>query len=187
MRKKEPNYLALGGRDQWRSWLEKNHSLKTEAWLVIYKVKFRDQGLCLAEAVEEALCFGWIDGVLKPLDDRCYALRFSPRSPHSIWSLSNIRRAEKLSADGKMTAAGMQKILEAQENGEWQAAIRREKVDMIPDDLDRALRKISGGLATYHSLPASLKKQYLYWLESSKREVTRQRRIEKIVKDLLRL
>ena len=177
MREKVSNYLAFGGRDQWRSWLEKNHSLKTEAWLVIYKVKFRGQGLCLADAVEEALCFGWIDGVLKPLDDMRYALRFSPRTPHSIWSLSNIRRAEKLIVEGKMTAAGRQKILEAQENGQWRAAIRREKVDMIPDDLDRALRKIRGGLANYHSLPASVKKQYLYWLESSKREVTRQSRI----------
>lgn len=166
--------------------MEKNHGLKTAVWLVIHKVKFRDQGLCLADAVEEALCFGWIDGVLKPLDHRRYALRFSPRTQYSIWSLSNIRRAEKLMAEGKMTSAGMQKILEAQENGQWQAASRREKVDMIPDDLDRALRNISGGLATYHSLPASLKKQYLYWLESSKREVTRQKRIEKIVKDLLK-
>jgi uncharacterized protein YdeI (YjbR/CyaY-like superfamily) len=179
-------HLAFKDRDQWRRWLEQNHDRETQAWLVICRTKFKDQGLALAEAVEEALCFGWIDGTLQPLDDRRYALRFSPRAPHSIWSVNNIRRAEKLLAQGRMTEAGLQRILESRQNGEWQAALRRESVDSIPHDLEIALQKTDGALAAYRSLPASRKKQYLYWLESAKREATRQRSIRKIVEQVLK-
>jgi len=166
--------------------LETNHATDTEAWLVIFKKKYRDLGLTLDEAVEEALCFGWIDGVLNPLDERCYALRFSPRTPYSIWSMSNIRRVEKLTAQGKMTEAGSLRIAEAKENGEWDAAIRREQVDLIPEELESALRNHAGALSAYQALPDSRKKQYIYWLQTAKREETKHRRIHKIVDEVLK-
>jgi len=90
--------------------------------------------------------------------------------------MSNIRRVEKLIAEGKMTEAGKVKIEEAKENGEWEAAIRREQVDIIPEDLEKALRKIGGALSAYWALPDSCKKQYIYWLQSAKREATKQKR-----------
>lgn len=180
-----PNYLEFSDRDQWREWLETNHATGPEAWLVIYKSKYRDLGLTLDEAVEEALCFGWIDGVLNPLDERCYALRFSPRTANSIWSMSNIRRVEKLIALGKMRQAGRLKIVEAKETGAWDAAIRRERVDVIPEGLEKALRKHAGALAAYRALPDSRKKQYIYWLQTAKRDDTVQRRIRKIVAEVL--
>ena len=108
---------------QWRNWLVKNHHAEKEAWLLLYKNKYSDQGLTLAGAVEEALCFGWIDGKLKSLDERRYLLRFSPRRANSIWAASNIKRVESLIAEGKMTEAGYQKISEAKANGEWDSAI----------------------------------------------------------------
>lgn len=177
--------LEFENRDQWRMWLEKNHSTETEAWLIVYKKKHKDQGVALDEAVEEALCFGWIDGKLKSLDEKRYMLRYSPRTANSIWAISNIQRVEKLVAEGKMTEAGYQKIAEAKENGEWEAAIRREQVDIIPKDLESALRKIDGAISAYRSLPDSRKKQYIYWIQTAKREETKQRRIQKILEEVL--
>ena len=182
---KPTTHQEFQDRDQWRVWLEENHATEREAWLLIYKKKYQDQGLALGEAVEEALCFGWIDGTLRTLDERCYTLRFSPRTKNSIWSLSNIQRVEKLMAEGKMKQAGMLKVAEAKENGEWEAALRREQVDNIPKDLEVALRKRVGALSAYKALPASRKKQYIYWLQSAKRGETKQRRIQKIVDEVL--
>jgi uncharacterized protein YdeI (YjbR/CyaY-like superfamily) len=178
-------YFEFNNREGWRTWLEKNHAFETEAWLVLFKKKYADQGLTLNEAVEEALCFGWIDGKLRSLDEKRFMLRFSPRTRNSIWSMSNIQRVEKLMADGKMTDAGMLKITEAKQNGEWEAAIQREQVDIIPEALESALRKKEGGLSAYRALPVSRKKQYIYWLQSAKREETKQRRVQKIVAEVL--
>ena len=171
-------------RNQWRNWLEHNHTSQTEAWLIICKKKYQDQGLTLGEAIEEALCFGWIDSTLKSLDEKHFTLRFSPRTGQSIWSVSNIKRVGKLIRAGKMTPAGQQKITEAQENGEWEAAIRREQVDQIPEELEVALQKIDA-ISAFHALPASRKKQYIYWLQSAKRADTQQKRIQKIVNEIL--
>jgi uncharacterized protein YdeI (YjbR/CyaY-like superfamily) len=182
---KPTNPLDFEDRDQWRSWLEENHTIKREAWLILYKKKYQDLGLALEEAVEEALCFGWIDGTLSPLNEQRYVLRFSPRTKNSIWSLSNIQRVEKLMSEGKMTDAGMQKVAEAKANGEWEAALRREQVDNIPEDLEEALREREGALSLYKVLPTSRKKLYIYWLQSAKRAETRQRRIQKIVEEVL--
>jgi uncharacterized protein YdeI (YjbR/CyaY-like superfamily) len=179
------NYLEFENRDQWRGWLEKNQATKTEAWLIIFKKKYRELGLTLDEAVEEALCFGWIDGQLKSLDERRYALRYSPRTRFSTWSMSNIRRVEKLIAQGKMTTAGLQKIDEAKENGEWEAAIQREQVDIIPKELETELQKHPGALSAYQAKSASQKKQYIYWLQKAKREETKQRRVQKIVDEVV--
>lgn len=180
-----PIALEFENREQWRSWLEQNHATKTEAWLILYKKKYRDQELTLEDAIEEALCFGWIDGKLKSLDKQRFLLRYSPRKPNSLWSMSNIKRVERLIAAGKMTKCGYEKIIEAKENGEWDAALTREQVDKIPVELDLELRKVSGALSAYQALPDSRKKQYIYWLQSAKREDTQQRRIKKILEEIL--
>jgi uncharacterized protein YdeI (YjbR/CyaY-like superfamily) len=179
------DYFEFQHRGQWRKWLEEHHATATEAWLILYKKKYRDQGLALDAATEEALCFGWIDGTLRPLDEKRYALRYSPRTSNSIWSVSNIRRVKRLIDEGKMTEAGEQKIAEAKDNGQWEAAIRREQVDQIPADLENALRKTADALPAYRALPDSRKKQYIYWLQSAKREETKQKRIQKIVEEVL--
>ena len=177
--------LEFEHRAQWRSWLAQHHSTESEAWLIVYKKGYTDQGLALDEAVEEALCFGWIDGILHRLDERRFTLRFSPRSKNSIWSISNIQRVEKLISEGKMTPAGYQKIKDAKESGEWDSAIQREQVDIIPEDLESELRKQAGAISAYQALPDSQKKRYIYWLQTAKREETKQRRIQKIVQEVL--
>jgi uncharacterized protein YdeI (YjbR/CyaY-like superfamily) len=135
--------------------------------------------------VEEALCFGWIDSTLRRLDERRYILRYTPRKRNSVWSLSNIQRVELLIQDGRMTDAGREAIAEAKKNGQWEAAIRREQVDIIPPDLEKALRSKKGALKAYRDLNASRKKQIIYWLQSAKRSETRRKRIERIVDEVL--
>ena len=180
-----PDYLTFANREQWRIWLEQHHTTEEAVWLVLFKKKYTNLGLGLEQAVEEALCFGWIDSTLKSIDDKCYALRYSPRKRVSTWSMSNINRVEKLIAEGKMTGAGLLKITEAKENGEWDAAIQREQIDNIPEQLLQALKEKEGALAAYRALKTSRKKQLLYWLNSAKREETKDSRIQEIVNEVL--
>ncbi len=181
MRKYPDTCMTFANRVEWRAWLEENHAAREEAWLLINRKKGSRQLLLLAEAVEEALCFGWIQGALQPVNAETYALRFSPRKPNSIWSVNNQRRVEKLIQQGRMTHAGMEKIAHAKESGEWEAAIAREDVSSVPDDLVQALEEEDAWLA-FEQWPASQKMQYLYWLEIAKRLETRVKRIQAIVK-----
>jgi uncharacterized protein YdeI (YjbR/CyaY-like superfamily) len=177
--------LRFHSKDEWRSWLQDNHATMRDAWLVIRKSHAPQPGIDYDEAVEEALCFGWIDGAMKSATADFFYLRFSPRTKSSIWSMSNIHRVEKLIVEGKMTEAGQQKIEEDKASGAWDATIRREQVDLIPEELEIALRKIDGALARYQDLPNSRKKQYIYWLQTSKKDETKERRIQKIMEEIL--
>jgi uncharacterized protein YdeI (YjbR/CyaY-like superfamily) len=180
-----PEHLEFSHRQEWRTWLEAHHAEESEAWLVQYKKEFEEAGLGYEETVEEALCFGWIDGLLRRLDERRYLLRYTPRRRDSVWSMNNIQRVERLIQEGRMREAGLKAIAEAKETGQWQAAIRRERVDIIPPDLEEALRQRQGGIAAYHALPDSRKKQFIYWLQTAKRPETKQRRIERIVAEVV--
>ncbi len=174
--------LDFNDRFTWRSWLEDHHATRSEAWLIIQKKRSKLEGISLEEAVEEAVCFGWIDGKLNTLDDQRYLLRFTPRKPGSVWSISNIRRAEALIRAGAMEEAGLAAIHEAKRSGQWKAAIERENTDRIPPELRAALRRKKGAIAAYRSLPDSQKKQYVYWIQSAKREQTKRKRIAEIVR-----
>jgi uncharacterized protein YdeI (YjbR/CyaY-like superfamily) len=180
-----PEHLEFPDRDQWRMWLEKFHAKKDEVWLVHYKKGFQRSALGYEEAVEEALCFGWIDGMLRRLDEKRFMLRYTPRRRNSVWSVSNIQRVERMIRDGRMREPGFRRIEEAKENGQWEAAIRREQIDIIPSDLEKALRRKKGALAAYRELSPSRKKQYIYWLQSAKRPETKRRRIEKILEEVV--
>jgi uncharacterized protein YdeI (YjbR/CyaY-like superfamily) len=176
--------LEFPTRASWRRWLKHNHDQATEAWLVIRKKSANADCISLDEAVQEALCFGWIDGQLQTRDGSTYALRFSPRKPVSVWSVHNIRRVEQLIANGQMTEAGLKKVHQGKESGQWDAATRREQVDIVPPELEDALRQRVGCLDAYRNLSASRKQQLIYWLESAKRPETRERRIMAIIKQL---
>ena len=99
--------LALDTPEELHQWLEKNHRIKMEIWVIFYRRSSGSQTLTIAQAVEEALCFGWIQSRLKPLDQQCFAVRFSPRHQGSIWSLPNLKRVRSLIEEGRMTEAGM--------------------------------------------------------------------------------
>jgi uncharacterized protein YdeI (YjbR/CyaY-like superfamily) len=178
--KEATNCLTFAGREEWRAWLAEHHAQETEAWVIHFKKSAGRRGLTYEEAVEEALCFGWIDGLLRGLDAEKYALRYSPRTARSTWSESNKRRVAKLIAEGRMTAAGLAKVAVAQASGEWEAATAREDVGAVPADLAEELKR-SRAWAAFNRWPASRKKQYLYWLSSAKRAATRQKRVQAIV------
>jgi uncharacterized protein YdeI (YjbR/CyaY-like superfamily) len=177
--------LEFADRAAWRAWLEAHHAEAREAWLIHYKVGAGKRWLTYEEGVEEALCFGWIDGLLRSMDAERYSLRYSPRRRRSMWSESNIRRVEKLVAEGRMTAAGLAKVAEAKESGEWEAAIRRRDVSTIPEDLERALASHEGALAAFKAWTPSRIRRYLWWIESAKRAATRERRIAAVVDKVL--
>ena len=100
--------LTLNSPEEFRRWLQKNHQTKIEIWLIFYKKSSGKQTLTIVQAVEEALCFGWIQSRLKPLDPQSFAVRFSPRHKGSIWSPANLKRVRKLIAQGRMTEAGLE-------------------------------------------------------------------------------
>ncbi len=168
-------------RAAWRSWLLKHRGEGKAVWLRIRRKGACQAGLALDEAVEEALCFGWIDGSLRSESAESYLLRFSARRSGSVWSVANKRRAERLIREGLMSAAGLEKIAAARAGGEWEAASARENVDAMPTDLARGLGK-SQALALFEKWPASRKKQYLYWLSAAKTPETRRKRIRAIAR-----
>ena len=174
--------MEFADRREWRSWLDAHHKSALETWLVIQKKRSPLPGLSLDDAVEEALCYGWIDGTLNTRDENSYLLRFSPRKPGSVWSIRNIQRVEELERKGLLMEAGEEAARIAKEEGTWGEALERKNTDEIPPDLESALRRVKGALAAYRGLPKSHKQRYIYWLQSAKREETRERRIQEIVK-----
>ena len=106
-------------RAAWRAWLEANHASAPEIWLVFLKKHVAEPCVSLDEAVEEALCFGWVDSLLRRIDDRSHALRFTPRKPGSRWSASNKARVERLTREGRMAPAGLAAVAAAKERGTW--------------------------------------------------------------------
>ena len=167
-------------RESWRAWLSRNAVEKSEIWLVLNKKHVKEPCIGLGEAVEEALCFGWIDGILKRIDDRKHAIRFSPRRKDSRWSESNKRRVEKMLRAGKMTAAGMALVEHARQTGEWDKASGTLRDRPVPPDLNAMLNQDAGARAWFDGLAPSHKRQYLGWIYEAKREETRRRRIAEV-------
>lgn len=172
--------LFFTHRQEWRAWLEANHAVRREAWLLISKKGALRKTLTLAEAVEEALCYGWIDSLMHPIDAQAYQLRFSPRKPGGIWALSNVQRVERLIEQGRMAPAGLAAVEAAKANGEWAAAARREDLSLVPPELAEVLQADETARAAYQKMAPSLIKQYHHWINSAKRPETRQKRIAEL-------
>jgi uncharacterized protein YdeI (YjbR/CyaY-like superfamily) len=175
------NPLRVADREAWRAWLQEHHAIEKEAWLIIHKKHTARVGIGYEEALEEALCFGWIDGLMQSIDIETFTLRFSPRKARSIWSESNKQRVERLIEQGRMTEAGMAAIRHAKENGEWDKALEREDTSVLPSDLEEALQRDGRIWFKWESLAPSRKRQYIYWITSAKTEETRRRRIRETV------
>ena len=180
----EQEGLFFATQQEWHNWLEAMHATAREAWLLISKKGAARKSLSLAEAVEEALCFGWIDSHMRPVDAQAYRLRFSPRRPGGIWALSNVQRAERLMSEGRMRPAGLAAVEAAKASGEWDAAARREDLSQVPPEVDEVLVADEAVRAAYHKLAPSLIKQYHHWINSAKRPETRQKRIQSLLEKL---
>ncbi len=173
--------VYVTNRTDWRAWLEENFKTEKEVWLIHYKKHTGKPSIPYEDAVEEALCFGWIDGLLRRIDDEKYIIRYSPRQKKSIWSDSNKRRIEKLIKQGRMTEAGLAKVKQAKENGEWDRAMSREEDPQVPPDLKKALVTNRNAMKNFYNFAPSYRKQYTWWITSAKKGETRAKRIQETV------
>jgi uncharacterized protein YdeI (YjbR/CyaY-like superfamily) len=169
-------------RRAWRAWLSKHHARKSEIWLLLYKKHVDKPSVRYDEAVEEALCFGWIDGILKRIDDEQHVVRFSPRQPGSGWSESNKRRVRAMVKAGKMTEAGLALVQAAKKSGAWARAAERSKPLEVPADLRRALARNRRAQRNFDEFAPGYQRDYVHWVLAAKRDDTRRRRIREVVR-----
>jgi uncharacterized protein YdeI (YjbR/CyaY-like superfamily) len=163
-------------RAGWRSWLQKNHTQPESIWLVLAKKESGLPSLTVEEAVEEALCFGWIDSVPNKMDDKRYKILLSPRKPKSNWSKVNKQRAARMIKAGLMTDAGMSTITLAKKTGTWNALNDINKLT-VPADLKSALALNPKAAEFFDAFPPSVKRGILEWIQNAKTESTRTKRI----------
>lgn len=164
---------------EWRKWLEKNHEREDAVWVVFYKKSAGQPGITWSEAVDEALCFGWIDSIKRKLDEERSIQFFSKRKPKSTWSKINKAKVEQLIAAGKMRPAGLVCIDIAKRNGSWDVLNAVEELE-VPKDLEQAFKRHKGAKLYFDGLSKSVKKMMLQWLALAKREDTRQKRVEEL-------
>ena len=172
--------LHFTKREEWREWLSKNHATVMEAWLVFYKKPSGKQRIPYNDAVEEALCFGWIDGKLKRVNDNYYIQRFTPRRRDSIWSEINVSRVKKMISEGLMMKPGLDAFQLYLDNPSIME-VRNMVMPDIPEDLLKELNKNKTALNNFQNFPVSIRRLYLQWLTNAKREETYLRRISKIL------
>jgi len=168
-------------RSQWRKWLQKNHSTSPGIWLIYYKKDTGKRKFDYADAVEEALCFGWIDSQPRKLDDERAMLKFTPRKPKSIWSKLNKQRIEKLIEQKLMTTAGINKIEEAKKNESWNTLNSSDfhaTNNSLPEELRKAMSKNKKALKNFLAFPPGYRKRFLYWIDSAKTAGTKAARIK---------
>src|SRR5262249_16702376 len=173
--------VSVGDRASWRAWLQKHHPRPTGVWLVSFKKVTGKPRVEYDDAVEEALCFGWIDSLVRTLDNERAMQLFTPRKSRSAWSPSNRSRVEKLVAAGLMQAAGLAKIEEAKRDGSWDAYSGAESL-AIPLDLRKAFDAgPSGARPKWDAFSPASRRAILWWVHSAKRPETRARRIAQVV------
>ena len=170
-------------RAEWRTWLAAHHDKEAEIWLVHYKKETGKASVDYEASVGEALCYGWIDSIIKKLDEMKYARKFTPRKDDSKWSPSNKKRVEKLLKEGLMTEHGLQKVEAAKCSGKWDAPDQRPRLTFeMPAEFAEALRKNKKAQETFEKLAPTYQKQYLGWIEVAKRPETRQKRIKESIR-----
>jgi uncharacterized protein YdeI (YjbR/CyaY-like superfamily) len=171
----EAPLVPADDRATWRSWLAANHATAPGAWLVTWR---RGHGPVLAyeDAVEEALCFGWVDSTAGRVDDRRSKLYFAPRKAGSGWAATNKARVERLIAEGRMAPAGLEAIQRAKANGSWTLLDEVEQ-GVVPDDLARAFVEHPPAATNFGAFPQSARRAILAWIAQAKRPETREKRI----------
>jgi len=172
--------ICPNSRQAWREWLEANHESKQAVWLIYYNKKSNLPTVLYSDAVDEALCFGWIDSKAKPIDEEKYMQFFTKRKPKSIWSRINKEKIERLTKAGLMTKAGFEIIEIAKQNGSWNILDESEAL-IVPEDLKKGFQKSTAAMDYFSSLSRSDKRNILQWLVLAKRQETREKRITEII------
>ena len=174
--------LHASSREEWRSWLKKHHAKAKEVWLVYYKKHTGKSSINYTDSVEEALCFGWIDGIKKRIDEEKYAHRFTPRKRKSKWSPLNIMLAKKMIKEGQMTQMGLASFNQKIRYDDDILKARTAKEIILTPEIEEALKENKKTWEYFNNLAPSHKKQYVAWLISAKRPETRERRLEEAIK-----
>lgn len=173
--------LNLTNREEWRAWLLKNHVSEVEVWLVFQKKHTGKPRIPYDEAVEEAICFGWIDSTVKKIDDAKYMQKFTPRKQKSEWSEANKRRARKMIRQGLMAEAGLKRVKEAKTDGRWGRVKFRESPVRIPLELRNAMKEKAKARENFDKFPPSYQKLLIGWILSAKKKETQEKRMREAV------
>ena len=179
---KEAKDFCPKGQEEWREWLSSNHEQEDAVWLIYFKKKSPKHNLSWSDAVDVALCFGWIDSVIRRIDAQSYKQYFTKRKPKSNWSKINKDKVKNLIDQGLMQKAGYQSIEIAKENGSWES-LDTVEARITPEDLKLEFSKYEGSFEYFEGLSDSSKKLLLYWVVSAKRPATRKKRILEIAKN----
>jgi uncharacterized protein YdeI (YjbR/CyaY-like superfamily) len=182
--KKEQPEIAFGSSAALRTWLEMNHALSDGIWLKFYKKGSGTPSVVYAEALDQALCYGWIDGQLKAGDEYYYLQRFTPRRPRSTWSKRNINHVVRLEKEGLMKPPGLKAVEDAKRDGRWENAYDSQSDMTVPDYLLAELKNDSKSLAFFESLDKINTYAIVWRLQSAKNPETRAKRMKVILEML---
>lgn len=173
--------LYVTDRDEWRAWLEAHHASEKMVWLIFYKKSSGQVGIAYDEAVEEALCYGWIDSIVKKVDEERRAQKFTPRKPKSNWSESNKQRVRKLIEAGRMTEAGLAKIGNALDHSEPPEVTQPKPEPVILPELEEALANNQKASENFDRFTPAYKALALKWITAAKKAETRAMRMEEFI------
>lgn len=173
--------LSFSSQKEWEEWLDKHHSTSKGLWLKIAKKGSKTATVNYAEALDAALCYGWIDGQKGALDDRFWLQKFTPRGPKSPWSKVNREKAQALIQAGRMKPAGLAAVEQARQDGRWERAYDSQSKASVPEDFQRELDRNPKAAAFFATLDSANRYAVLYRIQEPKKPETRARRIEKFV------
>ena len=165
-------------RERWRGWLETHHASESEVWLIFHKKHTGKPSVTYDDAVDEALCYGWIDSLIKRIDDNRYARKFTPRKADSTWSTANVERYTALEAAKRLAAPGIAR------SPRGRPVVDAPKHATIPAYIEKALKQDARAWKFFESLAPSHRRLYLAWIDSAKREETRQHRLRQAIDKL---
>ena len=178
--------IPFSSPSEWEQWLEQNHAVSKGIWLQMFKKGSGIASVIYAEALDVALCYGWIDGQIKSIDELSYMQRFTPRRPKSLWSKRNIEHVARLVKEGRMKPAGIKEAEAAKADGRWEIAYDPQSSMTMPQDFIIELSKDSKASAFYESLNKANKYAVAWRIQTAKRPETREKRIKEIVEMLAR-
>jgi uncharacterized protein YdeI (YjbR/CyaY-like superfamily) len=176
--------MSFETQQSWEVWLKENHAETKGIWLKIAKKEARSPSVSYAEALDSALCYGWIDGQKAAFDDKYWLQKFTPRTAKSIWSKVNCVKAEALIAEGRMQPAGLRQVELAKSDGRWERAYESQSKITIPEDFQRALDNNPQAKDFFNSLDSANRYAFLFRIHAAKKTETRSAKIQKFVEML---
>lgn len=178
----QDKYLFFGGAKEWRTWLQKNGTTEKIVWLLFYKKEKGKSGISYSDALDEALCLGWVDSLVKKIDEERYVRKFTPRNDNSVWSEVNKKHIARLIKEGRMQPEGTAKVEAAKQSGEWNKNNSPVLSVTFPPDLQAILDRHLGAKAHFERLPPSHRRNYIGWITSAKKPETQMRRLDEAIR-----